>query len=115
MYPKVTDVKKDVLSRVLKSGVDIFKNFFNMKPDTAAEEGFTPPSTAKMVKQCLHYYLEPFQRLLLNEDGYPINFRLDEFIRQVTRIFEQHNQPVVQHQYISCATVTVDNLKDVRA
>lgn len=114
MYPKATKVEKHVLSRAWESGVGIVKSLFNMKGDTAPEERFTPPSTEEMVKQCLTFYLEPYKRVLLNEDGYPSEFRINKLVGEVKLIFQQHKKPVVQHQSKHCAPVPVDNLQDVR-
>ena len=113
VYPKLTKVEKDVWSRAWEGSVGILKNVFNVQSETATEDGFTPPSTEKMVKQCLHHYLEPFKRVLLDEDSYPLNFKLDEFVRQVKHIFKQHSKPVVQHSHNSCSSVAVD-ITDVR-
>ena len=111
VFPKVRKVEKHVLSRAWEGFV---RNFISSKSNDTPEEGFTPPSTEKMVKQCLNFYLEPYQRVLLNKGCYLANFRLDEFVVQVTRIFQQHNKPVVQHQNKHCPTVSVDNIEDVR-
>ena len=113
VYPKLTTVEKGVVSRAWEGGVGWFKTFFGAQSEAATEDVFTPPSTEKMVKQCLHYYLEPFKGVLLDEEGYPPDFKLDEFVRQVKHIFEQHNKPVVQHHRYNIAEVTV-HLTDVR-
>ena len=113
VYPKLTSIDKGVFGRVLEGGVGILKNLFNVQSETATEDGFTPPSTEEMVKKCLHYYLEPLKRVLLVEDGYPPDFKLDEFVRQVKHIFKQHSEPVVQHSHNPCTTVAVD-ITDVR-
>ena len=111
VYPKARKVEKHMLSRAWEG---IVRNVFNIKSDDTPEEGFTPPSTEEMVKQCLNFYLEPFKRVLLNKDGYPADFRLDDFVVKVKRIFQQHNKPIVQHQNMNWAHVTVDNIEDVR-
>ena len=113
VYPKLTSVEKGVIGRAWEGGVGIVKNWFNVQSETATEDGFTPPSTEKMVKKCLHHYLEPFKRVLLVEDGYSLNFKLDEFVRRVKHIFKQHSEPVVQHSHNPCTTVAVD-ITDVR-
>ena len=113
MYPKLTSIDKGVFGRFLEGGVGIFKNLFNVQSETATEDGFTPPSTERMVKKCLHHYLEPSKRVLLVEDGYPPDFKLDEFVGQVKHIFKQHSEPVVQHSHNPCTTVAVD-ITDVR-
>ena len=113
MYPKLTTVEKGVLSRAWEGGVGIFRTLFNVQSETATEDGFTPPSTETMVKQCLRHYLEPFKWVLLDKHEDTADFKLDEFVKQVTQVFNQHNKPVVQHQRFDCATVTVD-IKDVK-
>ena len=113
MFPKSTTVEKGVVSRVLEGGMGLLKTFLGVQSEAATEDVFTPPSTEKMVKQCLHYYLEPFKSDLLSDEGYSPDFKLDEFVRQVKHIFEQHKRPVVQHRHSSIAPVTVD-IMDVR-
>ena len=113
VYPKLTSVEKGVFGRAWEGGVGIVRNWLNFQSDTATEDSFTPPSTEKMVKQCLGLYLQPFKGVLLDEGGYPPYFKLDEFVRQVKHIFKQHNELVVQHSHNPCTTVAVD-ITDVR-
>ena len=114
MYPKVTKVEKYVWSRALESGVEFFSNLLNIN-DTVPEEGFTPLSIEVMVRRCLNHYLQPYKKVLLNEDGYPSDFKLNEFVREVKQILKQHKTPAVQHKYPACVAVTVDNVNDVSA
>lgn len=109
VYPKVTEVEKHGF---WEGGIEWVSSFFTDKDDSASEE-FIPPSTEEMVKRCLNHYLQPFKSALLNKKGYHSDFRLDEFVRQVRQIFEQHNEPAVQHKHKSCVIVTVNNLKEV--
>lgn len=81
---------------------------------TETEREFTPPSAEEMLKQCLHLYLEPHKKILLNETGYPQNFRLKKFVREIKHIFEQHETPVVQHKQSTYTLVTIAGLKEVR-
>ena len=111
MYPEATEVQKGVLSQAWETG----KGFFNkyILGTTTAEQTFTPPPTSDMVARCLYFYLEPYRKILLNETGYPENFRVDGFVSEVKVILEQHHKPVVQHIDYPCP-VTVDNLLTVR-
>ena len=74
-------------------------------------ETFTPSSTEEMVKQCLSFYLQPYKNILLC--GYDENFQIEEFVRQVYLIVEQHHTFVIQYQ--DCVYhVAVEGLKSVR-
>ena len=111
MYPEATEVQRSVFSQAWETG----KGFFNkyILGTTAAEQTFTPPSTEEMVQQCLYFYLEPYRKILLSDTGYPEKFRVDDVVREVKVILEQHHKPVVQHVDYTC-TVKVANLFKVR-
>ena len=117
MYPEKIKIEKNVVSHAWQAGlgigVGIYNYLFKVEDDTAEEVSLAPRSTEEMVKQCLRFYLEPCKDILLSEEGYPHNFRLDEFVGSVKRIFEQHYKPVVQHGDRT-VPVSTDNLKDVR-
>ena len=115
MYPKAAKVEKGVIRRALDKGLGFIRYIRNIPGDTEAEGAFDPPSTEEMVKQCLHFYLEPSKNILLAETHFPQNFILNEFVREIKHIFQQHNNPVVQHNPSSPTTVSVDNLKEVRS
>lgn len=104
VYPML---EKGVLRRVWEKAVGLIQHY------SEAKGAFAPPSTEEMVKQCFYFYLEPYKNILLNEASYPQDFRLNEFVREVKHIFEQHEKLVVELYSSSCITVTVDNIKVV--
>ena len=108
MYPDTTKVQTNFLSQAWEIGRGIVS-----LGTTTAEWTFTPPLTSEMVARCLYFYLEPYRKILLNETGYPENFRVDDFVREVRVILEQHHKPVVHHKDDICP-VTVDNLLTVQ-
>ena len=110
VYPKETQVRRGILSRAWKASVD----FLLSNQDSASQEQpFSPPSTEDMVKDCLHFYLEPFKDCLLNNAGYQSNFSISEFVRQVKLLFMQHHTPVVQYSLPTHDVVTVRNMNQV--
>ena len=76
-------------------------------------EEFSPLSSEEMVKQCLVFYLEPYQKVIVTETGYTNDFTVDRYVAQVKRIFDQHYTPVVQHGQQICP-VKIEDSKQVR-
>ena len=109
VYPEITKVEKGVFGRVWDvTGGWVTK----MLPgNTPTVEAFTPLSTKEMAKKCLSFYLEHYKNILLN--GYDENFQVEEFVKGVKLIVNQHQAPVVQHQNF-VHSVPLEHIKDVR-
>ena len=78
-----------------KGYFDFFKKLF-VQSD-GKEDSVTPLSTSEMAKRCLHLYLKPYKAIMLKEQEYPEDFKVDLFVRQMRHIYQLHQQPMVQH------------------
>ena len=114
VYPEATRVERGYLSQAWEASKGFFSKYFiNIQGSSVSEDEFTPLSSKEMVKQCLFFYLQPYQEALVNETSYTKDFTVDGFVQQVKRIFEKHHTPVVQHGLQVCP-VRIENLKQVR-
>ena len=113
MYPKETEIQRGILSRAWKASVGVYNFLINNQDSATEEQPFSPPSTEDMVKDCLHFYLEPYKDILLNKAEYQSNFSIGEFVRQVKLLFKQHHKPVVQHSAEKHDVITLWNLNQV--
>ena len=99
-YPKITTVQRsiyDAVTTTVRAGVNFLGRLFRSKPpqDDIKEVDFKPPSLEELATQCLHFYLEPCKKVLLQESGtYPM---VNSMVTDIVHVFDTIFYPAVKH------------------
>lgn len=102
VYPKVAEGTKGLGDRIkagFKAGFSFFGSLVGLPSSTQAEGvkevEFKPPSREQLASQCLQFYLEPYKKVLLQEGGYPSEYKVDVMVFEITHIYSVLREPGV--------------------
>ena len=102
VYPKVAEGTKGLGDRIkagFKAGFSFFGSLVGLPSSSQAEGGkeveFKLPSREQLTSQCLQFYLEPYKKVLLQDGGYPTEYKVDVMVSEITHIYSVLYEPGV--------------------
>ena len=115
MLPKVINVTKGFLHQVREKGVAtaVVGFLWGKVSRRSAADIKEDVSIEAMTKQCLAFYLEQYETLLLQDEEFPKEFRVDQFTKTLSTIYFQLLNPWVKYRNGSHAEVTT--IKPIQA
>ena len=115
MLPKVIRVAKGFLHQVREKGVAtaVFGFLWGQVSRQSAADMKEDVSIEAMTKQCLPFYLEQYKTLMLQDEEFPKQFRVDQLIKTLSTIYFQLQNLWVKYRNGSHAEVTIKPIQAV--
>lgn len=105
VYPRITRVPRSFFDQMVDTGKGIWRKVLgrSSQVDNAKEVDISTMSMEDMAKKCLHFYLDPYMKYLVDEK-YSADFKIHIFVQRITDLYFQHLNPSVMHR--KCLTNT---------
>lgn len=99
VYPRKTKVPKRFFDQVLDTGKYIMDRVLRRgnQVEDAKEVDISTLSMEDMAKKCLHFYLDPHMKYLVDEK-YSADLKIHIFVQRITDLYFQHLKPSVWHR-----------------
>ena len=113
VLPKVTIVTKGFLNQVKEKATAVVGLLWGAVSRHSAADTKEEFSKEAMAKQCLAFYLEQYKSLLLHDEEFPKEFRVDHLIETLSTIYFQHLTPLVKYRNGSPAQIAIKPIQAV--
>ena len=110
MLPKVTIIVTKGFLHQVKEVVGLLWGAMSRQSAADTKEEF---SKEAMAKQCLAFYLEQYKILMLHDQEFPKEFRVDHLIETLSGIYFKHLTPLVKYRNGSPVEVAIKPIQAV--